>query len=304
MPIKDLIKKAQYITVPHAKSEPAPERDKGDRIECTSCKKSIDKTEYERVFRVCPNCGHHGRLSAQERVKLIADEGSFAETNANIVSLNPLQFDGYKEKTDKLKKATGLGEAVLTGKMKINGHTCMTGIMDSRFMMASMGSAVGHKLTLLFEEAEESRLPVVVFTTSGGARMHEGILSLMQMAKVSAAAGRHGDAGLLYINVLCDPTTGGVSASFAMLGDVTFAEPGALVGFAGRRVIEGTTGAKLPDDYQSAEFQMKHGFVDSVLKRTELKNALSKVIALCDGDVNAASAKTAKKGGASKNEQQ
>ena len=300
-----MIKKAQYITVPHAKKEPTQERERErtDRFDCTGCKKSIDKAEYEKSYRVCPHCGHNGRLSAQERVKLMADEGSFVETNSNIVSLNPLSFDGYKDKVDKLTKATGLGEAVLTGRMKINGHMCMTGIMDSRFMMASMGSAVGHKLTLLFEEAEESRLPVVVFTTSGGARMHEGILSLMQMAKVSAAAGRHGDAGLLYVNVLCDPTTGGVSASFAMLGDITFAEPGALVGFAGRRVIEGTTGAKLPEDYQSAEFQMKHGFVDAVLKRTELRDNLANVIALCDGDNNRRTL-SIKKGGASKNEQQ
>lgn len=257
-----------------------------DKIECPGCKKEIDKAEYEKSFRVCPLCSHHGRLTAWERIALVSDEDSFEETHSDIVSVNPLQFQGYNEKLEKLRKVTGLNEAVITGKITINGRECMVGVMDGRFMMASMGSAVGEKLTMLFEEAEEARLPVVIFTMSGGARMQEGILSLMQMAKVSAAVGHHSDAGLLYITVLCDPTTGGVSASFAMLGDVIFAEPKALIGFAGVRVIDGTTGEKLPDDFQSSEFQMKHGFVDGVITRKEIKDTLAKVISLSDADAN------------------
>lgn len=295
MPIKDLFKKAQYITVPDFKKQFTEKH--SEKIQCPGCMREISKNDYEKAFCVCHLCGHHGKLTAWERIALITDENSFLETNSNIISANPLQFEGYREKLEKLKKSTGLNEAVVTGKAKINNIDCMIGVMDSRFMAASMGSAVGEKLTLLFEEAHGLRLPVIVFTTSGGARMHEGILSLMQMAKVSAAVGLHGEAGLLYIAVLSDPTLGGVSASFAMLGDVIFAEPGALVGFAGKRVIEGTTGVKLPDDYQSSEFLMKHGFVDAVVNRKEMKDKLTKVISLSDAAANTCVKMTGSGGG-------
>ena len=214
---------------------------------------------------------------------MTCDNGSFHELYSDVVSANPLGFEGYAEKIERLRSQTGLNEAVVTGRAEIGGNACMLAVMDSAFMMASMGSAVGEKLTRLFEDAVKEQLPVIIFAASGGARMHEGTLSLMQMAKVSAAVGMHSDAGLLYISVLCDPTTGGVEASFAMLGDVILAEPGALIGFAGRRVIEGTIGKKLPDDFQSAEFQLAHGFVDAIIPRAELPGKLALIMELSKG---------------------
>lgn len=202
------------------------------------------------------------------------------EYDDGLFTANPLQFEGYEGKISELRDKTGLQEAVVTGACKIGGIPCMLGVMDSQFLMASMGSVVGEKLTRLFERAIEERLPVVLFTASGGARMHEGILSLMQMAKVSGAVKRHSDAGLLYITVLTDPTTGGVTASFAMLGDIILSEPGALIGFAGRRVIEGTIGEKLPNDFQSAEFNLKNGFVDAIVPRGELHEKLALLLTL------------------------
>lgn len=238
---------------------------------------------YKAALLVCPHCGAHARLTARERIRLTVDPGSFCELYSEITSANPLSFDGYTEKVDRLRAQTKLSEAVVTGRARIRGNECMLAVMDSTFMMASMGSAVGEKLTRLFEDATDARLPVVIFTASGGARMHEGTLSLMQMAKVSAAVGMHSDAGLLYISVLCDPTTGGVEASFAMLGDIILAEPKALIGFAGRRVIEGTIGKKLPDDFQSAEFQLEHGFVDAIVPRAELPSKLGLLLSLSGG---------------------
>ena len=275
--LKDLFKKAKYISVPMAKraiSEMGDGKNIQDYIVCAKCEKKVSVEEYENLLKVCPACNYHKRLHAFERLEYTVDGGTFDEKYANLQTLNPLEFDGYLEKIEKLQRITGLNEAVLTGFGRIGGVNVGLGIMDSSFLMASMGSVVGEKLARLFEDATDKRLPVVIFTASGGARMHEGIVSLMQMAKVSAAVGRHSDAGLLYITVLTDPTTGGVTASFASLGDIILAEPGAIVGFTGRRVIEGTIGHKLPDDFQTSEFLLSHGYIDRITQRTDLKKTL------------------------------
>jgi len=280
--LKDLFKKAKYISVPLAKRA-INEMGDGENIQdytvCAKCEKKISAEQYENLLKVCPLCNHHTRLYALERLEYTVDGGSNFEVKyANLQTLNPIEFEGYLERIEKLQKITGLDEAVLTGFGKIGGADVGLGIMDSSFLMASMGSVVGEKLARLFEEATEKRLPVVIFTASGGARMHEGIISLMQMAKVSAAVGRHSDAGLLYITVLTDPTTGGVTASFASLGDIILAEPGAIVGFTGRRVIEGTIGHKLPDDFQTAEFLLNHGYIDKIVPRRDMKKTLAMLL--------------------------
>jgi len=248
-------------------------------LKCPSCSATVYKKEIGQA-KVCPKCGGYFRLSAHERIAIIADSGSFAEVDPALTAGNPIGFPGYTEKIAKLQQSTGLHDAVVCGKCTIAGNACAIGVMDSAFVMGSMGSVVGEKLTRLFELATLERLPAVVFTVSGGARMQEGIISLMQMAKVSAAVARHSDEGLLYITVLTDPTTGGVSASFAMQGDIILAEPGALVGFAGRRVIEATIKQSLPKEFQTAEFVLKHGFIDAVVKRDELKNTLSALLGI------------------------
>jgi len=279
--LKDLFKKAKYISVPVAKraiNEMGDGENIQDYITCAKCEKKIPAEQYESLLKVCPLCGRHTRLRAAERLEYTVDSGSFSEKYGNLQTVNPLEFEGYLEKIEKLRRVTGLGEAVLTGFGKIAGTEVGLGIMDSNFLMASMGSVVGEKLARLFEESAEKKLPVVVFTASGGARMHEGVISLMQMAKVSAAVGRHSDAGLLYITVLTDPTTGGVTASFASLGDIILAEPGAIVGFTGRRVIEGTIGHKLPDDFQTAEFLLSHGYIDKIVQRRDMKKALAMLL--------------------------
>lgn len=278
---EDLFKKTKYITVPVAKRvKDSINNAEGYemKINCPSCNSEIRSDEFENNLFVCPKCNYHKRLSAFERLSQILDADTFAETNKNIRGKNILEFDEYEEKLEKLRAATSLNEAVVTGYGKINTRKCMIGIMDSHFMMASMGSAVGEKLARLFEEAANENLPVILFTASGGARMQEGIISLMQMAKVSGAVRRHSEKGLLYITVLTDPTTGGVTASFAMLGDIIIAEPKATVGFAGRRVIEGTIGRKLPKDFQTSAFQLEHGFVDMVVNRADLRNTLDKLL--------------------------
>lgn len=270
----ELFKKARYISIsgadsntpqssPEAKDEGKPKKT-GEKVRPTQQAKADDKG--------------NARMTAPERLRIICDEGSFSELDAGIHSVNPLNFDGYSEKTEALRLKTGLNDAVITGECTIGSVPCLIGAMDTRFMMGSMGSAVGERLTRLFEAASERRLPVVVFTASGGARMQEGILSLMQMAKVSAAAGRHSAEGLLYIAVLTDPTTGGVTASYAMLGDVILAEPEALVGFAGPRVIESTIRSKLPDGFQRAEFVLEHGFIDAIVPREEMRETLIKLL--------------------------
>ncbi|MCL2096044.1 MAG: acetyl-CoA carboxylase, carboxyltransferase subunit beta [Oscillospiraceae bacterium] len=284
--LKDLFKKAKYISVPMAKRA-INEMGDGDNMEeyiiCVKCEKKISAEQYENMRKVCPLCGYHTRLYAVERLEYTADPGSFDEKYNNLQTLNPLEFEGYLEKIEKLQRITGLDEAVITGFCRIGGRETGLGIMDSNFLMASMGSVVGEKLARLFEEAEERKLPVVIFAASGGARMHEGIISLMQMAKVSAAVGRHSDAGLLYITVLTDPTTGGVTASFASLGDIILAEPGAVVGFTGRRVIEGTIGHKLPDGFQTSEFLLSHGYIDKIICRTDIKKALAMLLRMHGG---------------------
>ena len=249
-------------------------------FKCSRCGGVMFKEEFEAAHKVCASCGYHTRLTAPERLAITADPNSFWEYDAGMESLNPLGFDGYDEKLKELKCSTDLKDAVITGECLIEGERCVIGIMDSRFMMASMGSVVGEKITRAFEKAAEKKLPIILFTASGGARMQEGIISLMQMAKTSAAVARHSDKGLLYITVLTDPTTGGVTASFASLGDIIIAEPKVVVGFAGRRVIEGTIRQRLPDDFQSAEFLMQHGFADMIINRDELRHTLAKLMNL------------------------
>jgi len=281
--LKDLFKKAKYISVPMAQRA-INEMGDGDNIQdyiiCVKCEKKIAAEQYENLQKVCPLCRHHTRLYAIERLEYTVDGGTFDEKYANLQTVNPLDFDGYLEKIEKLQRITGLDEAVMTGFGKIAGVEAAIGIMDSNFLMASMGSVVGEKLARLFEDATKRKLPVIVFTASGGARMHEGIISLMQMAKVSAAVAKHSDAGLLYITVLTDPTTGGVTASFASLGDIILSEPGAVVGFTGRRVIEGTIGHKLPDDFQTSEFLLAHGYIDKIVNRTDMKKVLAMLLRL------------------------
>ena len=276
--LQDLFKKTRYATVSIPVATEQKETAQG--IKCGKCGKIHDEAEYRNALYVCHLCGHHGRLTARQRLDMTVDPGSFQELNGNLTTVNPLGFEGYDEKIASLQEKTGLNEAVVTGEAEIGGNPCMIGVMDSHFFMASMGSVVGEKLVRLFEAGIEKRLPVVIFTASGGARMQEGILSLMQMAKVSGAVGKHSEAGLLYVTVLTDPTTGGVTASFAMLGDIILAEPGALVGFAGRRVIEGTINEQLPAGFQSAEFNLQNGFVDAIIPRGEMKKTLAHILDL------------------------
>jgi acetyl-CoA carboxylase carboxyl transferase subunit beta len=253
-------------------------------FKCPRCGNVMFMDDFSGASKVCSSCGYHARLTVDERMAITVDQGSFVEYDAAMTSRNPIEFDGYEEKIAALQSSTSLRDAIVTGECTIRGKHCVIGIMDSHFMMASMGSVVGEKVTRAFERATEKRLPVVLFTASGGARMQEGIVSLMQMAKTSAAVARYSDAGLLYITVLTDPTTGGVTASFASLGDVILAEPKVLVGFAGRRVIEDTIKQRLPDDFQSAEFLLEHGFVDMIVPRTSLRRMLSRLIRLHTGE--------------------
>ena len=236
--------------------------------------------EFEKRKKTCPTCNYHARLSAKERLEITADKDSFKPFDENMTSLNPISFPDYEKKIKGMQEATGLNDAVVTGECTIRGYRAVIGIMDSNFMMASMGSVVGEKITRAFEYATEHKLPVILFTASGGASMQEGIISLMQMAKTSGAVKRHSDAGGLYITVLTDPTTGGVTASFASLGDIILAEPKVLVGFAGRRVIQDTIKQKLPDDFQTAEFLLESGFVDAIADRRSMRKTLSNILRL------------------------
>ncbi|KGH33200.1 acetyl-CoA carboxylase, carboxyltransferase subunit beta [Lactococcus cremoris] len=246
---------------------------------CPACKHTIYQKDLGKN-KVCPNCDYNFRITAKERLAIVADKDSFVEIFTGIDSKNPLDFPGYPEKLAATKARTGLDEAIMTGVATIKGQKTALAIMDSTFIMASMGTVVGEKLTRLFEHATTEKLPIIVFTASGGARMQEGIMSLMQMAKTSAAVKRHSNAGLFYITVLTDPTTGGVTASFASLGDIILAEPQSLIGFAGRRVIEQTVRQTLPDDFQKAEFLLNHGFVDAIVKRNELRQKLALLLEL------------------------
>jgi acetyl-CoA carboxylase carboxyl transferase subunit beta len=278
--LEDLFKivKNRMADSPIAESETVVNIPSNLLFKCPRCQNVIFEEEFEIALRVCPKCGYHSRISAGERLSLTADEGSFVEFDAQLSTKNPIDFPGYDEKIQKLRDETGISEAVITGECTIEGERAVIGIMDSRFMMASMGSVVGEKITRAFEYATKNKLPIVLFTASGGARMQEGIVSLMQMAKTSAAAARHSDAGQLYITVLTDPTTGGVTASFASLGDIIIAEPRVLIGFAGRRVIEGTIKQHLPDEFQSAEFVLEHGFADIIANRSEIKHVLGRLL--------------------------
>jgi acetyl-CoA carboxylase carboxyl transferase subunit beta len=252
--------------------------DPAGTLTCPHCHSPLDRAEFEKSQWVCGVCNYHSRLSWQQRLAITADEGSFVELDAGLTSKNPIGFPGYEEKIRQLREECHTREAVVTGRCTIQGYPAVIGIMDSRFMMASMGSAVGEKIARAFEYGTERKMPVVLFTASGGARMQEGIFSLMQMAKTSGAVARHGGAGQLYITVLTDPTTGGVTASFASLGDIIIAEPGVLVGFAGKRVIQDTIGQTLPERFQSAEFIHEHGFADCIAPRNTLREILSRLI--------------------------
>lgn len=255
-----------------------PEVPEGLLRKCNHCGAAILVDEVKQGNYICPKCGGYFRMHAHRRIQLVADEGSFEEWDSELIGGNPLSYRGYEEKIQNLQQKTELREAVVTGKCTIDGIETVIGVCDGRFLMASMGWAVGEKITRAVEQATKEKLPVILFACSGGARMQEGITSLMQMAKTSAALQRHGEAGLLYISVLTEPTTGGVTASFAMLGDIILAEPGALIGFAGPRVIEQTIRQKLPKGFQRAEFLVEHGFVDRIVKREELKKNLGNLL--------------------------
>ena len=252
----------------------------GKWIKCDNCKEILYKEDVRANYSVCPNCGKHFRLSSRRRIAQIIDEGTFEELNEDLHTTDPIKFEGYLQKVKSLEEKTKIKEAVRTGIGKINGINVAIGVMDANFMMGSMGEVVGEKITRLIETAIEKHLPVILFCASGGARMQEGMVSLMQMAKTSAALSKLNKAGLLYINVFTDPTTGGVTASFASLGDVILAEPGALIGFAGPRVIEQTINQKLPEGFQRAEFLLQHGFVDRIVERKDMKNELFNILKL------------------------
>lgn len=252
----------------------------GIMTKCPECKRNTLTKELVIALKVCPNCDHHFRMTAAERVAILFDEDSFVSIDDHLKTLNPLNFPAYTEKVEEDAKKTGLNEAVLTGTGKIDGREVAVAIMDSHFRMGSMGSVVGEKITRAIETATDRKIPMLIFTASGGARMQEGVLSLMQMAKTSVALNRHSQHGLLYISIMTYPTTGGVSASFASVGDINIAEPKALIGFAGRRVIEQTVREKLPEDFQTAEFLLDHGQLDAVVHRSNMKDALSKIVRL------------------------
>jgi acetyl-CoA carboxylase carboxyl transferase subunit beta len=247
---------------------------------CPRCQSIINLDRFEELKKVCPSCNYHGRMTARERIAITVDKGSFIEFDKDMISCNPIDYPDYEEKQVALRKSTGLKDAVVTGEAKIKGSSVIIAVMDSHYMMASMGSVVGEKITRAFETATVRNMPIVVFTASGGARMQEGIVSLMQMAKTSGAVARHNQSGQLYITVLTDPTTGGVTASFASLGDIIIAEPKVLVGFAGRRVIEGTIKQRLPDNFQLAEFMQEKGFVDIIVERYKMRSTLSHLLKL------------------------
>lgn len=252
----------------------------GQWVKCDKCKEIIYKENLKENNSVCPLCGHYFRVSSKRRIEQIIDEGTFEEFDLNIDTVNPLGLEDYEKKIHVLREKVGVDEAVKCGIGEINSEKVVICVMDSNFLMGSMGSVVGEKITYSIEKAIELKLPLIIFSASGGARMQEGIISLMQMAKTTEALSKLDDVGLLYISVLTDPTYGGVTASFAMLGDIILAEPGAMIGFAGPRVIEQTIGESLPDGFQTSEFLLEHGFVDKIVERRNLKDTLHQIIIL------------------------
>lgn len=276
----DKVKKVNKKEEKRIKNEKASDMMIGKWVKCDKCKEIIYKEDLHQNLSVCPNCGKHFRLSSRRRIKQIADEGTFEEIGGDILTKDPLNFKGYMKKVEMLKDKTNIQEAVKCGICEIEGEKAVLAVMDGNFLMGSMGSVVGERITLAIETAVEKKLPLVVFCVSGGARMQEGIISLMQMAKTSSALTKLDKAGQLYISVLTDPTTGGVTASFASLGDIILAEPNALIGFAGPRVIEQTIKQKLPEGFQRSEFLLEHGFIDKIVERKDLKKTIAKLIEL------------------------
>jgi len=278
--LKDLFQKRKYATIPSERQK--REIPEGLMNKCPRCGTIQYSKELEKNLKVCNECGYHYKLSAMERILMTVDEGSFVEYDANMISEDPLEFPDYPEKLAKAQSSSGLQDAIVTGSALIGGHPVSIGAMSFDFMGGSLGSVVGEKITNAIEYAIEHKVPVILFSTSGGARMQESILSLMQMAKTSAAVSRLDENGGLFISVITDPTFGGVSASFAMLGDIIIAEPATSFGFTGRRVIEQTIRQKLPDNFQTAEFNLQHGQLDKVLPRKELRPTLIKLLELHD----------------------
>ena len=278
--IIDKVKKINEEEKVKTRNEKASDRMIGKWVKCDNCKEILYKEELHKNLSVCPNCGKHFRLSARRRIKQIADEGTFEEIGKEILTEDPLHFEGYMKKVETLREKTKIEEAVKCGICEIEGQKVVLGVMDGNFLMGSMGRAVGERITLAIETAIKEELPLIMFCVSGGARMQEGIVSLMQMAKTSSAIAKLNEKGLLYISVLTDPTTGGVTASFASLGDIILAEPKALIGFAGPRVIEQTIKQKLPKGFQSSEFLLEHGFIDKIVERKDMKETLAKLVRL------------------------
>lgn len=281
--LKNMFKKTYTVIDTKYRSqrkEEEPNIPQGLWRKCNKCGQPIYVEDVKNNFYVCPKCGGYFRVHAFRRIEMLIDEGTFEEWNGNMEFTNPLNFPGYERKVQAAKERTNLNEAIVTGKGKIGGQDTAFGVCDARFLMSSMGHIVGEKVTQMVERATSEKLPVILFACSGGARMQEGIVSLMQMAKTSAALKKHHEAGQLFISVLTDPTTGGVTASFAMLGDIILAEPNALIGFAGPRVIEQTIRQKLPEGFQRAEFLLEHGFVDKIVERKDQKEVLSQILRL------------------------
>ena len=279
MSIRDIFSKTKKrgVIIQAGDEKTFPE---GLMMKCPECRKIHLSKEVEQNLKVCPSCQHHLKMTAHERVAIFLDKDTFESFDDHLQTTNPLHFPAYVEKVQVDMKKTGLNEAVLTGQGKLKGEEVIVAIMDSHFRMGSMGSVVGEKITRAIERATALRLPFIIFTASGGARMQEGVLSLMQMAKTSVALKRHSEAGLLYISILTHPTTGGVSASFASIGDYNIAEPQALIGFAGRRVIEQTVREKLPDDFQTAESLLEHGQLDAIFHRSEMRDKIATLVKL------------------------
>ncbi|MFC4714510.1 acetyl-CoA carboxylase, carboxyltransferase subunit beta [Planococcus dechangensis] len=278
--IRDIFKRnrdEKQATIPSKAAKDVPE---GLMTKCPNCKHITLTKELEQLGKVCPKCDHHFKMTAHERIVHLMDDSSFESVDDHLTSENPLNFPGYSEKVKSDSQKTGLNEAVLTGSGMIKGQRVVIAVMDSHFRMGSMGSVVGEKITRAVELATELKVPFLIFTASGGARMQEGVLSLMQMAKTSVALKRHSNEGLLFVSILTHPTTGGVSASFASVGDINLAEPKALIGFAGRRVIEQTVREKLPEDFQTAEFLLAHGQLDAVVHRCKMRETLATIIRL------------------------